>query len=391
MKMLRALLVLSGLTPFFSGNTFSEEKSIPPSKEQIEKAVRSLGSPEIANREKAYRDLLERGVADPETVLPFLQPEKEDLEAQSACDRLRRAIPMEAAKRSALREAGEDAELRAWTLSLFEGDASLAISRFSQECVDVDAINAKRMPGHFKRPKTPRRFTWNRARAGKILMAWILASDGDERRSGSSTIMNLDEPSLAPLFLELLQARGCEEHASTWIFENRTMELAPRIAELLKHSEGRVRRISVVTLWRLECRDAILQRLDPLIQDKDPTVRSFIVEILNPTAVNGVQPKPLLDKAAAVPLLIDRLLADDSTKVRRAAIGSLLNYRDRSVVPHLAKLLPADDEYIRRKAAEAIGVLVRQDFDAKYGEAAVAAAKGWWERHKSDPEFQPKK
>ena len=89
----------------------------------------------------------------------------------------------------------------------------------------------------------------------------------------------------------------------------------------------------------------------------------------------------------AVPSLEKELLTDTSVHPRRAAAEALAKIGDTSAIPTLVEVL--DDSDIAIQAAEAVGVLAKQDFpdlggpgyelNEEHVPLIVIAARKWWE------------
>ena len=204
-----------------------------PSREEVAKAVRELGSEDLAERGAAYQKILDWGARDPKGILPLLPAEDPDLEIQSSCERLRRAVPLEPAKRKALKEAGDDADLQKVIHALFDGDP------FGKE---IQAI----FDHDFRESQRPR--------IARILMHWLEAPEtgpGVEMRSNAVWALGqMGGKSVAPAIAKLLENGDAKMRiaAAGALGQMGEKSAAPAIAKLLEDGDALVRSAAVGVL-----------------------------------------------------------------------------------------------------------------------------------------------
>ncbi len=319
--------------------------------ESVARLVSVLGHREFEVRRRAFAALLERGVREPETVLPFLPDRSDDPEIQSQCEDLRVRIPW-------FRMRGEAERLMRSDPAIWKAVRDLA-DRPSEESVDELVAAAG---GDVNR--------------AALLLAVSLAESGDSgtkravlavlwKRGGVSAHVDLFLEDPDPV------VRG---YAACALANGRKREFIPRIARLLMDPYPEVRREALVALQVLDAASEV-SGIENLLEDKEAVVRAAAGHAL--ARIRG---------KAAIPRLA-ALCRDDDSRVRYAAVYALSDTGDPGAAFHIAGLLEDPVEETRQGAAGALGKLCAGErWDMRPG--GVAEARTWWERHRNDPEFR---
>ncbi len=229
------------------------------SPDEIDRAVRELGSAEFEAREAAFRRLLETGAGDPDAVLRALPSTGADPEILSRCAALRERIPIERLRRGILGAPGLDPAFGRAVESLLDAPSPEKVSGLAPWAVS----HAPRVAG-----------------AARVFLGH---SSEAIRLAAVSLAARTREPSLAP---DLLALTG----------EAHSREI--RIAAIT----------ALAGLDHPDAREGVLAAL----ADRDPAVR-----------LSAVAASRLVDSPEAAGRLLARLPAEELVEVKEAVIRAL--------------------------------------------------------------------
>lgn len=345
----RALLLVAASGP-------AGEEAVPAGDVREERAEASslvflLGHQELKIRQQAFDTLLERGVREPETVLPFPPDRSDDPEIQSRCEDLRVRIPWLHKRNEAERLMRSDPAVRKAACDLIAGptemhmDELVSVARGDVDCASL--VLAVALAGEVD----------NEVKRACLAVLW--------KRGGLSAHLDLFLEDPDPVI---------RVYTATALANGRKRQFIPRIASLLGDPDHGVRRAAVCALQVLEAAPEA-SRIEKLLEDKEASVRSAAGQ-----ALARLQGKAAMPRLAA-------LCRDSDPQVRYEAVFALSDIGDPCVASCIARLLDDPVEETRRGAAGALGKLCTGErWDLRPG--GIAEARAWWERHRNDPEFR---
>ncbi len=290
----------------------------------LARLVRDLGAPDLSRREAAYREILAAGERDPEGVLACLPSDSDDHETREAVLRLRRDLANMVVRSQALREAGEDADLRAATMDLFASPSAGTVDRL------------------------------------------VRGRDSDGRRAAARILSSFLRQEEVP--------DGVRAHAAGVLF-GFGKDVAPEISRLVVDPHEDIQVAAVMTLCRLDP-----ERLVPFLAGPDAALRGTVAELM----VNWCKDRAVADDLAALlpdpdrevrrkaALVLSAVGPDAVLKelvrfangsdpsVSQIALYVLGTSKDGSILTDLARIVssPDSDEMTRLAAAHAMKDLV---------------------------------
>lgn len=397
----------------------------PPSAEAVAQTAGDLGAAAFEAREAAFQQLLDWGVAHPET-LEALPSEDPDPEIRARCAEIGRRVPSERLRRELLKEAGDDLPFRqavddllllaapepqklfrfAVSVGKRREEAELALKAFLAHDDVALRLAAVQMTG----PLFPQGMG-------------AAAGGGQEQATafqGSQTtrllLDRLKEEKDSRVRIAIFQALARREDRAT---AQKTIldsleDVDPGVRGAAIQATGAFpdRAVTELLLARLDrelSADMRLQLVDALRIREDLSLDAVFEKLLSDgdqdivrTAIRALAGRPGQSRAGR----IVRLLEHDFTKVgqhwKAAAAGppvamiqttildQLAAIGERSVIPEIARFMEADSTQDEEKgvAAETILKLSGYPPGPRSDEEAIARVRTWWKEHKSDQEFK---
>lgn len=323
-----------------------------PGPEDLQAAVAGLAHEDGEVRFRAFDRLLEWGIADPAPVLRALPESPDDAEVSAACGELRRKIPVERARRSALKAGGPS----------LAGEIAAFVDRPSAETFDA------------LRTRSVAQGTW--AEVSRACKAFLAHPDGKLRALIlSGCLFTGDAASIPILEAFLADPDPSLRMASVTAYAQAGGKGSrARLLSMLEDAHPEVRMRSASTLLQA-ADEALFQEAADRLTHEDAGVREGVLFVLAQGRAYAFVPR------------IAPLLSDPDLRVRVNAVGAIGLLGGKAYTREIVGLL--DDPLCAPAALQALRGFAQRRFAA--GERGIAEARGWWEQHKGDPELAPPK
>lgn len=387
-----------------------------PSAEEVRREIARLGADDLDAREAAFARLLALGILDPEGVVALLPEEDPDPEVAARALALRERIPWAARRARALEAARKQPEATRSAIAAFFDDPSqgnlnlLLLSNPSGEVVSgilegflehKDRAVRQRAVETLFRYGSPRHF---------VRIARMLDDPAQEVRWAAATaVAGRPEPEVdqsAEGFLRHPDA-GVRQAAVRVAGGSRRPDLLAKLHDLLGDEDAGVR-VQVINAVSHVGDRSILHKLVPLLGDPHEQVVAAAAQMLGDhREASAAKPLASLLEHASVGVRFTALqalekigakeaapqvaacLRDPEPGIRSFALGWLGKHGGKEHAAAVAELLEDPDLSVQANAIAVLGKRVGRDFGR--GPGAVDAACDWWDKHKSDPEYAPRK
>lgn len=373
----------------------------------IRTAVEELASPDYATRQAAYARFLDWGAVSPDRILAALPEGEQDEDLAATCARLRKRLPTEGMRRK--------------LLALVAGAPPGALNGNRSAATAADLVNA-----FFDDPEPTTTLTFSRifavppAEAADALWMFRKAADPATR----AAVMSAFE------YVDSARARRLAEENIADADLSVRMQAVPLFARLAG-KEALAPLAALLGDPKREMRLAAVQAIAGIGPDAGPVLRRFVEgqfadqQSVDRVAVSHALCGIVRAKDPESASLLASLTDQFDLVIRSTAIQGLGELENRRFAVHIARHLDDPEAFIRNAAARGLAAVsgdaalkkacadqltltledqifffMSKEEDLQLGggaegirpdEAAIAAARAWWEARRDDPAFRPER
>jgi len=176
-----------------------------------------------------------------------------------------------------------------------------------------------------------------------LLLEGLQAVHAEERQPVISALGRTGDPRAAKEIVPFVNTRGLVFASLEALGELGNADALPAVKKMADSDEAVVRVYAAVALWKLGDKEDATAKIDELIQNEDPTVRSVLAEQLGSITDPGAQSR------------LAALAADDSKEVRVEALRAIAEQRRPEFVPTLREAAGDPDYEVSTLALTALG------------------------------------